>query len=128
MPVITDANLQKIASLAANLALKDDCDFLAEDDSDLDPLLGSETENYIVTNTTKSMVVDYQIPSQEYMIANQVVGKMLKKISTPLGTVILKDNLLRVKGVVYKVVEPLGISSYSVFSEAIVVISSLEES
>jgi len=125
MAIIDDPQLEVFANLAADLALKDPCDFLVEDDSTLDPLLGGGDDNYIVTNTTPSMVVDYQAPSQEYMIANQVVGKMLKKISTPLGTVILKNNLLRVKGVVYRVVEPLGISSYSVFSEAIVVVNTL---
>lgn len=123
MPVITDSDLQQIANLAADLALKDDCDILAENDTP-DPLAGSDTD-YIVTATVKCMIVDEKMP-QEYYIANQVVGKILKKVSTPLGTTILKSNLLRVQGVTYKVVSPLGPSSYAVFSEAIVIETTLQ--
>lgn len=122
MPVITDADLQQIADLAADLALKDDCDILAESDTP-DPLLGSTSE-LIVTATVKCMVVDHK-PPQEYVIANQIVGEVIKKISTPLGTAILKTNYMRTKGVMYKVVDPMGPSSYAVFSEAIVIVTTL---
>jgi hypothetical protein len=123
MPVITDADLQQIANLAADLALKDDCDILGESDTP-DPLLGSDTD-YIITATVKCMIVDLK-PPQEFYIGNQVVGKSIKKVSMPLGTVILKSNLLRVQGVTYKVIDPLGPSSYAVFSEAIVVETTLQ--
>lgn len=123
MPVITDADLQQIANLAADLALKDDCDILAESDTP-DPIGGS-TSSYTVTSTVKSMIVDTKMP-QEYYIANQVVGKSIKKVSTPLGTVILKSNLLRVQGTTYKVIDAIGPSSYAVFSEAIVVETTLQ--
>lgn len=123
MAVLSDATLLKLANKASKLALKDDCDILAESDTP-DPLAGSDTD-YIVTATVKSMVVDYK-PPQEYEIANQVVGKVIKKISMPLGTVMLKSNLLRVKGTIYKVIDPIGPSSYAVFSEAIVVVTTLQ--
>ena len=125
MPVINDTDLQQIADLAANLALKDDCDILAEVDTS-DPLAGSDTD-YLVTSTVKCMIVDEKMP-QEYAIANQVVGKVVKKVSTPLGTTILKSNLLRVKGTIYKVVDAIGPSSYAVFSEAIVIETTLSQS
>jgi len=123
MPVINDTDLQQIADLAADLALKDDCDILAQDEGPLDPLGGS-SPSYVVVAIVKCMVVDHK-PPQEYAIANQIVGEVIKKVSMPLGTVVLKSGLLRVKGTIYKVIDPLGPSSYAVFSEAIVIVTTL---
>lgn len=124
MPLFSDTDMQGFADLASDLALKDDCDILVENDT-TDPLGGGSSPSYTVTATVKCMVVDFRAPSQEYEIANQVVGRALKKVSTPLGTSILKSDLLRIKNVAYRVVEPLGLSSYAVFSEAVVVETTL---
>jgi len=124
MSLFTDDDLQGFADFASDLALKDDCDILVESDT-TDPLGGGGSTNYTVTATVKSMIANYHAPTQEYEIANQVVGRALKKVSTPLGTSILKSNLLRIKNVVYRVVEPLGLPSYAVFSEAVVVETTL---
>jgi hypothetical protein len=122
MPVINDADLQDIANLAADLALKDDCDILEEVRTENES--GGYDLVWTVVNTVKCMVVDQKLP-QEYVIANQVVGEVIKKVSTPLGTIVLKSNRLRVKGVEYEVINSLGLSSYAVFSEVLVIVTTL---
>lgn len=133
MALFTDADIQGFADLGTELALKDDCTILEDIEGALDSMGGAEhtpfprmdTSVYPVQDTTKCAVLDWRPPSQDYVIANQVVGLQLKKVLFPLGTKMAKNNHLLVKGVVYKVVDPIEDSSYSVFTEVVAVVTTL---
>ena len=124
MTIFDDTAMQQFANFGENFLLKDDCDILRDTEGSLDSMGGS-THTWPVAATCKSDVADWRPPSEEYMIAHQVVGKVLKKVKLPLGTVVLKSDHLAIKGITYRVVEAIPISSYSVFTEIIGVITTL---
>ncbi len=124
MTIFDDAAIKQFANFGENFLLKDDCDILRDTEGTLDAMGGS-THTWPVVATVKSDVADWKPPSEEYVIAHQVVGKVLKKVKLPLGTVVLKSDHLAIKGITYKVIEAIPISSYSVFTEVITIITTL---
>lgn len=124
MTVFDDTDIQQLADFAADFALKDDCDILRDVPGVLDPMGGSP-HTWPVFATVKSAVVDWRPPSQEYVVAHQIMGKVLKKVFLPLGTVVLQSDHLSIKGITYKVIDPIPPSSYSVFSEVVAVTTTL---
>jgi hypothetical protein len=124
MTIFDNTAMQAFANFGETFLLKDDCDILRDTEGTLDAMGGS-THTWPVVATVKSDVADWKPPSEEYVIAHQVVGKVLKKVKLPLGTTVLKSDHLAIKGTVYKVVEAVPDSSYSIFTEIVGVITTL---
>lgn len=136
MAIISDSFLQKMAALGEKLALKDDCEILEDVEGALDSMGGApharlphpELGTWPVKTTKKSAVLKWNPPSQDYAIANQIVGLATRKVLLPLGTVVQKNNHLLIKGTTYRVIGPAPDVSYDVFTEVIVVVTTMEGS
>lgn len=124
MAIIDDAFIQDMAALVIDIELKDDCQILRDTEGTLDSMGGSP-HTYPVNSTVKSAVLNWNPPSQEYYIANQIVGMVTKKVHLPLGTTVLKNDRLVIKSVTYKVVEPIPDGSFDPVTQIIVVVTTL---
>jgi hypothetical protein len=124
MAIFDDTDIQRFADIGEDLLLKDDCDILNDTPGALDAMGGS-VHTYPKVATVKSAVVDWRPPSQEWVIANQVVGKVIKKVFLPLGTSVQKSDRLSIKGITYKIIDPSGPSSFTAFTEVICVVTTI---
>jgi hypothetical protein len=137
MALFTDEDIQGFADLGEELALKDDCEILEDIEQALDSMGGAlhtwlprpDLTQWPVSETVKSAVLDnVNPPSHEYMVANQIVGMVVKKVFLPLGTIIEKSWHLRIKGITYRIIEAIPDATYSVFTEVVVVVTTLGQS
>ena len=121
MSSIPDTELQEIRDDVSEF-LDKTCTILGEtqipDDS------GGYDTTPTTINTVPCMLIDASVP-QEFLQANQIVGRIVKKGLFPYGTGITKANQLSIDGITYKVVDETGLSSDQVFDSAIIVQTTL---
>lgn len=121
MSSIPDEELQEIRD-DVNEFLDKTCNILGDVQTPNDS--GGYDSDWGTVKTVPCMLMDASVP-QEFLQANQIVGRIIKKVLFPYGTSITKANQLSIDGIVYKVVDETGLSSDQIFDSAIIVQTTL---
>ncbi len=129
MAILTDSDLQGLADMAADLALKDDCDILRETAQPYDlryvPNSGGHATTWPVHATVKCAVVYSTEPTLRDG-AQQQVRRTPKKILLPRGTDVLETDRLRTGGLEYLITGIQDPTSYEIFRLVNVVVAPLQ--
>lgn len=114
--IFTDADLDALATLAEDLALKDTCDVLRDNGGSDDGEGGLENLDWPVLVTVNCMLTRESVQSVpgESIIADRLDGKTIQRVWFKRGAVdLLKTDLLRINGDLYHIID-LDTESYEV--------------
>jgi hypothetical protein len=111
VPILSTTNIANLASLVEDIALTDACDIQRA--PRVNDSQGGSSGSYVTVESTMCAIVDDKQPIEQ-QVAQQTIGKPIKKALLPKGTDIRKNDLLMTNGLTYRVVGLFEPMSYEV--------------